>query len=59
MDWSHFGMRPRGFRPSVDTAAYFPAATHDAALAGIATAFARRDGLVLIDGPPGVGRGTR
>ena len=56
MDWSHFGMRPRGFRPSVDTAAYFPAAAHDAALAGIASAFDRRDGLVLIDGPPGVGK---
>jgi type II secretory pathway predicted ATPase ExeA len=49
-------MSPRGFRPSVDTASYFPAASHDAALAGIANAFARRDGLVLIDGPAGVGK---
>lgn len=56
MDWSHFGMTPRGFRPSVDTLAYFPAAPHEAALAGIASVFDRRDGVVLLDGPPGVGK---
>lgn len=56
MYWSHFGMSPRGFRPSVDVGSYFPAAAHEAALAGVAHAFARRDGLVLIDGPAGVGK---
>jgi type II secretory pathway predicted ATPase ExeA len=56
VDWSHFGMSPRGFRPSVDVGSYFPAASHEAALAGVAHAFARRDGLVLVDGPAGVGK---
>ena len=56
MDWSHFGMSARGFRPSVDVGSYFPAATHEAALAGVSHAFDRRDGLVLIDGPAGVGK---
>ena len=56
MDWSHFGMTRRPFRPAVDTAAYFPAASHEAALAGLAAAFARRDSVVLVDGPPGVGK---
>lgn len=56
MDWSHFGMSARGFRPSVDVASYFPAASHEVALAGVSHAFERRDGLVLIDGPAGVGK---
>ena len=56
MDWSHFGMDRPPFRPAVDPAAYFPVPAHDAALAAVAAAFARRDPLVLIDGPSGVGK---
>ncbi len=56
MDWSHFGMTRRPFCPAVDTGAYFPAATHEAATAGIVAAFARRDPVVLLDGQPGTGK---
>jgi len=44
------------FRPAVDPAAYFSAPSHDAALAALAAAFARREPAVLIDGPAGVGK---
>jgi type II secretory pathway predicted ATPase ExeA len=40
----------------VDTAAYYPAAAHEAALAAVAAAFARREAVTLIDGPPGIGK---
>src|SRR5947209_11207825 len=53
VNWSHFGMTRRPFRPAVDTAAYYPAAAHEAALAAVSTAFARREAVALIDGPPG------
>jgi type II secretory pathway predicted ATPase ExeA len=56
VNWSHFGMTPRGFRPSVDPLAYYPAPSHEAALAGLVAAFDRRAGVVLLDGPPGVGK---
>lgn len=56
MDWSHFGLIRPAFRPAVDTDSYFPAASHEAALAAIAAGFARRDPVVLIDGPSGVGK---
>jgi len=56
VDWSHLGLTRRPFRPAVDTTSYFPAATHEAALAALAAAFARRDAVVLLDGPPGVGK---
>ena len=56
MDWSLFGMDRPPFRPAVEPAAYFPAASHEAALGALASAFARREPVVLIDGPPGVGK---
>lgn len=56
MDWSHFGMARPAFRPSVDTDAYFPAGSHETARAAVAAAFARREPVVLIDGPPGIGK---
>jgi type II secretory pathway predicted ATPase ExeA len=49
-------MTRRPFRSAVDPASYFAAATHEAALAALAAAFARRDAVVLLDGPPGVGK---
>jgi type II secretory pathway predicted ATPase ExeA len=49
-------MTRRPFRPAVDTASYFPSATHEVALAGLVAAFERRDAVVLLDGPPGVGK---
>ena len=56
MDWSHFGLDRAPFRAAVDPDSYFPAASHEAALAAIIAGFARRDPIVLIDGPPGVGK---
>ena len=57
MDWSHFGMDRPAFRPAVEPAAYHPAPSHEAALAALVAAFARREPVVLIDGAPGdVGR---
>ncbi|MBY0512917.1 MAG: AAA family ATPase, partial [Gemmataceae bacterium] len=58
MDWSHYGLARPAFRAAVDTDAYFPAASHEAALAAVAAGFARRDPIVLIDGPAGVGKST-
>jgi len=49
-------MNRRAFRPSVDTESYFPAATHETALAAITSAFARREPVVLLDGTPGTGK---
>ena len=56
MDWSHFGMTRLPFRPGVDTGAYFPASSHEAARAGLVAAFARRDPVVLLDGGYGTGK---
>jgi type II secretory pathway predicted ATPase ExeA len=56
VDWSRFGLDRPPFRPAVDTAAYFPAQSHETALAVIAAAFARREPAVLIDGVSGVGK---
>lgn len=56
MDWSHFGMARRPFRPAVDTGAYFPTAGHEAALATLRSAFDRREPAVLLDGPAGTGK---
>ena len=56
MDWSHFGIARRPFRPTVDNASYFPAAGYEAALAAIAAAHTRRDPVALLDGAPGAGK---
>lgn len=56
MDWSHFGLVRPAFRPAVDTDSYYPAPSHESALAAIAAGFARRDPVVLVDGPSGVGK---
>lgn len=56
MDWLRFGLARPAFRPAVDPDSYFPAAVHEAALAAVAAGFARRDPVVLLDGPPGTGK---
>lgn len=56
MDWSHFGLDRQPFRPAVDPDSFFPATAHEAAIAAVVTSFARRDPVVLVDGPPGVGK---
>lgn len=56
MEWSHFSLDRQPFRPAVDPDSFFPAPSHEAALAAVADGFARRDPIVLIDGPSGVGK---
>lgn len=56
MNLAHFGLTRRPFRPTPDTDAYYPAAGHEAALGGLRSAFAARDGLALLDGDPGTGK---
>jgi len=56
MEWAQFGMDRQPFRAAVDPESYFPSAVHEAALAAIADSFARREPIVLIDGPTGVGK---
>lgn len=56
MEWSRFGLNRQPFRPAVDPDSYFPAEAHETALAAIADGFARRDPMVLLDGPSGTGK---
>jgi type II secretory pathway predicted ATPase ExeA len=56
MNLAQLGLTRRPFRPTPDTDAYYPAAGHEAALGGLRSAFASRDGLALLDGDPGTGK---
>lgn len=56
MYWSHFGLDRQPFRSAVDPDSYFPAPSHEEAIAALAAGFARRDAVVLIDGDAGVGK---
>lgn len=56
MEWSRFGLDRQPFRPVVDPDSFFAAESHAAAIAAIQDAFAHHDPIVLIDGPPGVGK---
>ena len=56
VNWSSFGMTRRPFRTAVDTASYYPAATHEAASAGLRAALSRGEHAILIDGPHGTGK---
>src|SRR5262249_21755119 len=53
---THFGLRQRPFRPTPDTAAYYPATTHERALALLLQALADGEGLALLSGAPGTGK---
>ncbi len=56
MYWSHFGLERQPFRPAVDPEGYFPAPSHEEAIAALAAGFSRRDPIVAIDGKMGVGK---
>jgi type II secretory pathway predicted ATPase ExeA len=56
VDWSHFGLARRPFRPAADLSAYFPAPGHEAAAAELDAAFSRREPFVLLDGEAGTGK---
>jgi type II secretory pathway predicted ATPase ExeA len=53
---TRFGLRRRPFRPTPDTDAYYPATTHEAALAGLHRALADDEAVMLLTGPPGTGK---
>ncbi len=53
---TRFGLRRRPFRPTPDTDAYYPATTHEAALAGLHRALADDEAVMLLTGAPGTGK---
>lgn len=56
MNWTAFGCNRRPFRSMPDTAAYFPASGHEAALAEIRDAFDAGDDGAILTGEPGIGK---
>jgi len=56
MSDTRFGLRRRPFRPTPDTDAYFPAATHETALHQLRRALDDDDGITLLTGEPGTGK---
>jgi type II secretory pathway predicted ATPase ExeA len=56
MDLAHFGLQGRPFRASPDTAFYYPATTHEKALAGLLQALHEDEGFCLLTSPPGLGK---
>jgi type II secretory pathway predicted ATPase ExeA len=53
---THFGLRGRPFRPTPDAGSYYPATSHEQALARLQTALAEEEGMVLLTGLPGTGK---
>lgn len=53
---AHFGLRQRPFRPTPDSEAYYPATTHERALARLQRGITADDGLLLLTGEPGTGK---
>jgi type II secretory pathway predicted ATPase ExeA len=53
---THFGLRRRPFRATPDSAGYYPATTHEQALARILQALADDEGLILLTAAPGMGK---
>ena len=56
MDWASFGLTRRPFRPTPDTAAYVPTASHDVAFAAVMRAFTDGDAVGCVRGEPGTGK---
>lgn len=56
MDETRFGLRQRPFRAAPDSAAYYPATSHEQALARLRQALDDDEGLALLVGGPGVGK---
>jgi type II secretory pathway predicted ATPase ExeA len=53
---SRFGLRQRPFRTTPDLAAYYPATTHERALARLLQGLKDQEGLLLLTGEPGLGK---
>ncbi len=53
---THFGLQQRPFRPTPDTAYYYPATGQERALAQLQQALTEDEGLALLTGGPGTGK---
>jgi len=56
MDLSHFGLRARPFRTTPDVDGYYPATTHEQALAQLHEGLAEDEGVMLVQAEPGLGK---
>lgn len=56
MDATHFGLRQRPFRTTPDSEFYYPATSHERALARLLQAIVEDEGLALLTGDPGSGK---
>jgi len=56
MNLNQFGLKQRPFPNSLDSAWYYPATTHEKALAQLRQALQDEEGIVLITGEPGTGK---
>ena len=56
MDFAHFGLARRPFRPTPDTDSYCPTALHEAAGSVLARTYADGGGVAVLDGEPGTGK---
>ena len=56
MDYAHFGLQGRPFRASPDIGSYYPATTHEKALARLLQALHDEEGICLLTSPPGLGK---
>jgi general secretion pathway protein A len=52
----HFGLKRRPFRPTPDSDSYYPASTHEQALARLLQGIEADEGLLLLTGVPGTGK---
>jgi general secretion pathway protein A len=53
---SHFGLRRRPFRAIADPECYYPATTHEAAIAQLLQSIQDDEGLMVLSGSPGSGK---
>jgi type II secretory pathway predicted ATPase ExeA len=53
---TQFGLRQRPFRATPDSDCYYPATSHERALAQLLQALADEEGLAVLTGPPGSGK---
>jgi general secretion pathway protein A len=53
---THFGLRQRPFCALADSGCYYPATTHERAVAQLLEAIKEQEGLALLTGEPGLGK---
>ncbi len=53
---THFGLRQRPFPATPDGSCYYPATTHERALARLGDGLADGEGVLTLTGPPGTGK---